>query len=368
MITYKINHVNGLYFELTGDEGKAREYDVQFIERNTNKIVFETKLKLGMYARLQRRYLSDIIVLVRYEGRTLKQVNLLDELKGKRVFITFESKAIGDSLAWMPYCLEFARVYDCKVVVSTFRNELFESVYPELEFVPRGQIVHDLFAMLEIGWYWDKHREPINPALVPLQQSATNILNLSYEELLPRLAFEPTLERPLAEKYVCISIYSTTQAKLWYYWQPLIDFLNSKGYKVIEVSKEDSMMYQKTSDLKGLTPLEDKSLQNVMNVLYHAEFFVGLSSGISWLSWALNKRVYMISNFTNPDHEFQTNCIRIINENTCRGCWNNPLFRFNKGNWMWCPEHEDTPRQFECHKLITAEHVINKIKEHEAIG
>jgi autotransporter strand-loop-strand O-heptosyltransferase len=67
----------------------------------------------------------------------------------------------------------------------------------------------------------------------------------------------------------------------------------------------------------------------------------------------------MISNFTNPDHEFQTNCIRIINQNTCRGCWNNPLFRFDKGSWMWCPEHEETPRQFECHKLITAEMVIN---------
>ena len=44
MITYKINHVNGLYFELTGDEGKGREYDVQFIERNTNKIVFKSSI------------------------------------------------------------------------------------------------------------------------------------------------------------------------------------------------------------------------------------------------------------------------------------------------------------------------------------
>ena len=96
MITYKINHVNGLYFELTGDEGKSREYEIQFIERNTNKIVFETKLKLGMYARLQRRYLSDIIILIRYEGRTLKQVNLLDELKaGSTVIIHFKSSFLS---------------------------------------------------------------------------------------------------------------------------------------------------------------------------------------------------------------------------------------------------------------------------------
>ena len=44
MISYKINHVNGLYFEITGDEGKNREYDVSFVERNTNKSVFETKM------------------------------------------------------------------------------------------------------------------------------------------------------------------------------------------------------------------------------------------------------------------------------------------------------------------------------------
>ena len=33
MITYNIHHVDGLYFELTGDEGKNREYDVTFIDK-----------------------------------------------------------------------------------------------------------------------------------------------------------------------------------------------------------------------------------------------------------------------------------------------------------------------------------------------
>ena len=252
MISYKINHVNGLYFEITGDEGKNREYDVSFVERNTNKSVFETKMKVGVWARLERKYLSDIIILVRYDGRTIKQINLLDEIRGKRVLITFESKALGDSLAWIPYCLEFAKVYDCKVIVSSFRNDLFVNVYPELEFVERGEIVHDLVAMLEIGWYWDKNKEPINPALVPLQQSATNILGLQYEEILPRINFTPS-ERPIAEKYVCISIYSTSQCKLWYYWQDVIDFLVAEGYKVFEISKEEDMMYQKTSDLKNIS-------------------------------------------------------------------------------------------------------------------
>ena len=89
---------------------------------------------------------------------------------------------------------------------------------------------------------------------------------------------------------------------------------------------------------------------------------IGLSSGLSWLSWAVGKHVFMISNFTEPDHEFTTNCTRFINKSVCNGCWNNPKFKFDKGDWDWCPEHKGTERQFECHKSITVEDVINGIK------
>ena len=130
MITYNIHHVKGLFFELTGDGGKNREYDVSFVDRKDNSTIYETKLKVNSWSRLERKYLSDIAVFVRYEGRTIKQINFLEEIKGKRVFISFESKALGDTLAWMPYCLEFAKHYDCKVIVSTFKNFLFEKVYP----------------------------------------------------------------------------------------------------------------------------------------------------------------------------------------------------------------------------------------------
>jgi autotransporter strand-loop-strand O-heptosyltransferase len=103
-------------------------------------------------------------------------------------------------------------------------------------------------------------------------------------------------------------------------------------------------------------------MENTMNVIYHSEFVIGLSSGLSWLSWALNKHVVMISNFTEADHEFTINCTRITNPSVCNGCWNNPNFKFDKGDWYWCPEHKGTERQFECHKSITADMVINQIQ------
>ncbi len=220
--------------------------------------------------------------------------------------------------------------------------------------------------MFEIGWYWDSKKEPVNPILIPLQQSASNILHIPHREIVPIIDFVPK-ERPMQEKYVCISMYSTSQCKLWYYWQDVIDFLVSKGYKVLEISKENDMMGQRTSDLRNITELEDKSIENTMNTIYHSEFFIGLSSGLSWLSYALRKKVYLISNFTNKEHEFTINTIRLYDESICNSCWNNPKFRFDKGNWKWCPEHEDTPRHFECHKLITSDKVIKAIEENEKL-
>jgi autotransporter strand-loop-strand O-heptosyltransferase len=361
MITYNLHHVNGLYFELTGDEGKDREYDIQFVDRkgkvdgmftDQHITIYETKLKPGAWARLNRKYLSDIAIFVKYQGRTVKQINILDEVKGKRVFISFESKSLGDSIAWMPYCLKFKEVYDCHVIVSTFRNELFKDVYPELEFVGRGQSVPNIIAMMEIGWYWDESKEPVHPATIPLQQAASNILCLEHEELQPRIAFTPK-ERPAVNEYICISTRSTAQCKHWYYWPELIQTLKIKGYRVFELSQE--------ADDYGAEKLEDTSLENVMNYLWYADTYIGLSSGISWLNWGLGKQGVMISNFTTEDHEFQNNCIRITNKDVCHGCWNNPMFKFNKGDWMWCPENENTPRHFECHKSISVNDVMSKL-------
>jgi autotransporter strand-loop-strand O-heptosyltransferase len=100
-----------------------------------------------------------------------------------------------------------------------------------------------------------------------------------------------------------------------------------------------------------------------MNILYHADLFIGLSSGLSWLNWALNKKTVMISNFTNEDHEFSSNTIRILNKNVCNGCWNSSDIRFDAGDWNWCPKLKNTDRQFECHKSIKIKDVINQIED-----
>lgn len=354
MLKYLIHHVDGLYFEILEDGGKNKNYRVVFFDSDKS-IIYETNLSTRGWARLERKYLSDITIMVYNDkGLPIREIKVLDEIKHKKVFISFDSEALGDNIAWMPYCLEFKKKYNCRVIVSTFYNSFFESKYPELQFVPRGRTVNDLFAMFTIGWFWNKSKEPVHPATIPLQQSAANILNIPFEEIIPEIDFTPK-DRPIEEKYIAISTQSTAQLKQWYYWQDVIDYLIADGYKVIEVSKEDC-------DFIGLTKINDKSMINTMNIIYHAEYFIGLSSGLSWVAWALKKHVVMIANFSEEGHEFTSNCTRITNTSVCHGCWNDTLFKFNMGDWNYCPENEDTQRHFECHKAIPAKNVIEKIK------
>jgi len=347
MFNYNLHNIDGLYFEVTDCD---EDYVCSFIEEKDGerKGHYSTTLGKNTWMKIGIRYISNFFVEVRNSKGSLKhRISFLQHLKGKRVFIAFGSSSLGDTIAWIPYCLEFKKKYQCDVIVSTFKNWMFKDVYPELEFVEPGSTVDNIVAMPEIGWHWDKTKEPVNPVTIPLQQAACTILHLPYKEIRPRIVDLPgvLLED---EKYVCISTRSTSECKHWDKWPELISRLKDQGYRVIELSQE--------ADDYGAEKLEDTSLERVINHLKGCEFYIGLSSGISWLAWAVKAKVVMISNFTETNHEFE--CVRVENRSVCNGCWNNPKFRFDKGNWNWCPEHEDTPRQFECHRSISVEDVM----------
>ncbi len=46
------------------------------------------------------------------------------------------------------------------------------------------------------------------------------------------------------------------------------------------------------------------------------------------------------------------------NWHACNSCWNDPKLRFDHKDFLWCPRQAGTPRQFECTRLITSEHVV----------
>jgi autotransporter strand-loop-strand O-heptosyltransferase len=343
--------VNNPFLEIKGNTDK--KYKVEFFdEKGINR--YSNEISVNHWVKLNRSYYTKWRAKITSNDQTIYEETL--DLTNKRVYISFDSKSLGDSVAWIPYVLEFKKKHNCTVIVSTFWNNLFEKTYPELEFIRPGVSVDNLNAMYNIGWYYNADREPEMPNTIPLQKTATNILGLDFEEIKPKISCNVG-QSPYSQKYVTIATNSTSGCKFWTreYWQKLINHLNSLGYQVINVSKEDN-------PFDNASKIKDTSIENTMRVIHHSEFFIGLSSGLSWLSWGLGKHVVMISNFTEEDHEFTSNCTRIINKSVCNGCWNNPNFRFDKGDWNWCPVHKGTKRQFECHKSITPEMVINQIQ------
>jgi len=347
-----LNYLDGFYVELIGDSNK--EYKLEVFD-DENNLYFSNVMRTGMWSKLNRKYYMNSFYKI-FDGDELLYSDTL-HLENKRVLISFESGSLGDTIAWIPYCEEFRKKHNCNVFISTFWNHFFEESYPNLKFVSPGSVVHNVFALYRFGWFFDKDKEPITPNLIPLQKTATNILGLEFQEIKPNITYN-ILERPIFEKYITIATQSTAGLKYWNNptgWQELVDYLTNLGYKVVHVSKE-------STNLKNIIQLTDTSMDNTINYIHHSEFFIGLSSGLSWLSWAIGKHVVMISNFTTPDHEFVSNCTRIVNHDVCNGCWNNPLFKFDKGDWNWCPEFQNTERHFECHKSITSEMVINKIQ------
>jgi len=355
-LKFNFHSVGGLFLEITSNRPSNRRFNVNFIDHN-NQSIYHANIGVNMWCRINYKYFVDATCKV-YEGEELiYEKKFTDILKGKRVFISFESESLGDTIAWMPYCLEFKKKHDCHVIVSTFKNNLFKNVYPEMEFVGRAMKVHNIVAQYEIGWFYDENREPELPNTIPLQKAATNILGLEYKEIKPRIGYH-ILPKPYSlARYVAIATHSTAGLKEWDGWPLLIELLKQQGYLVLNISKEDN-------DLKCVE-LQDKSMESTMNALHHADFFIGLSSGLSWLAWAVGKKVVMISNFSAPDHEFD--CVRVTNPAVCNSCWNNPLFKFDKGDWEWCPEHKGTDRQFECQKSITPEMVFDAIKNNNLL-
>lgn len=350
--------VNQPFLEIKGDSDSM--FDIKFFDEN-GTCHYHNKTESNRWFRLNREYFTKWNTKV-WEDDKLIYDDTLD-YKGKKVFISFDSSSLGDTIAWIPYILEFKKKHECDVVVSTHKNFLFEKVYPELEFVSPGSTVSGIHGMYVIGWFYDPNKEPEMPNTIPLQKTATNILGLDYEEIKPRIDYKVG-ESPLynkdfhyKEKYVTIATNSTSGCKFWTKegWQELINHLHELGYKVINVSKEKN-------PFKNAEQINDTSMENTMNVIHHSEFFIGLSSGLSWLAWGMGKHIVMISNFTEPDHEFTTNCTRIVKLDVCNGCWNSPIYKFDKGDWNWCPVHKGTKRQFECHKTITSKMVIDQIQ------
>ena len=286
-------------------------------------------------------------------------------LEGNRVYISFASKSLGDTMAWVPYVEEFRLKHKCELIVSTFMNYLFSDQYPDIQFVEPGDVVMNIHAQYRLGWFYnedgsvDYDMTPNDYKKQPLQKTATDILGLEHTEIRPKLKL-PNVSK---KKKVGIGFHSTAQSKYWNNpdgWQKVVDYLTSLGYECMIYSKEGDG-YMNNNYPKGVTIFEGGNLQEVINDLSTCEFFIGLGSGLSWLAWACELPLVLISGFSEKWAETTLDTYRVINESVCHGCFNSE--RLDAGDWNWCPLHKNTDRMFECTKRISSDMVIKEINK-----
>ncbi len=345
---------------------------------DTGNILFETENRGGLIHSSKRWFVRfSIEVWSIEEGQAEPRLALKHEYDaaGREILIQFPVGTLGDSIAWFSYACRFGdRHPGCRLTcaMSQLIIPLFRDAYPQIRFVATEDVAakrlsEAAYATYCLGLFFNDAAcewQPTDFRHVGLHKTAGYILGVDLTEGAPRLAL-PDDSRPIAEPYAVIAVQSTSGAKYWSNpngWREVIDFLKAHGYRVICVDQKKvhghGIMW--THIPHGAEDETGHSLVECARWLKHASLFVGLSSGLSWLAWAAGCPVVMISGYSHPDTEFDTP-YRVINWHTCNCCWNDPKFTFDHKDFLWCPRHANTPRQFECTRLITPAQVTRII-------
>ena len=346
------------------------QWRVQLRDLDSGNILFETTTRGGTFINSAKRFYVRFGVEVWQGEQSVFRHQY--QARDRDVLIQFPVGTLGDLLGWFPYAVKFQQQHECRLTcaMSELLIPLFRDAYPHISFVTHEQVdVTKFYATYSIGLFFDDADcvwQPCDFRLVGLHRTAGYILGVDPEEMPPRVVLQDD-SRPIAEPYVCIAAQSSSQTKYWNNpggWLEVVRFLKDSGYRVICIDQKPfhgtgivwNQMPHGVEDETGDKPLAERA-----RWLKHAAFFVGLSSGLAWLAWAVGTPVVMISGFTHPINEFATP-YRVFNHHACNGCWNDPRHRFDHHDFLWCPRHAGTPRQFECTRLITAHHVNSVIQ------
>ena len=356
--------VKGPFVEIKGS--KSADYKIQFIDNKTGKIHFTSNIKNNCWCRCSIEYFVEWKIII-YENDKLWYETIYNATD-KRVYIAFDSRALGDSLAWFPYVEEFRKKHNCKVITSTFMNDMFIGQYPDIEFVTPGSIVSDLYAMYSVGLFYNEDssinglKNPNNFREQTMQKMCSDILGIEYTEIKPKVK-QRNINIDNDLKQVCIGVFGTAQSKFWNNhtgWQDVVDWLNNRGYTVKLLSKENDD-YMGNQYPKGIVKHPNGPIELVMDEMKKSKAFIGIGSGLSWLSWSLDVPTVLISGFSYDWAEMKE-CYRVAApKGKCEGCFNR--LRLDAGDWNWCPDQKGTERQFECTKSITSEMVIKELEK-----
>ncbi len=348
--------------------GVQKKYQVSIYDIDSGMLIEQREQRGGDFIAGERKYFIRYRIEIRSEGKLIFEHNY--DCTGKRVYIIVPDGGLGDNLAWLPYADLFQRHHRADVccMIGEWMIRLVGDLYPGLNFMPSGgnPKLNDSYANYFCGIFSKdkKSWRPIDHQFLGMQAAVASVLGLPHDPLKCRL--HRGSKRPFPEPFVCISTMATNPGKYWNFpdgWNILIRFLKSYGYRVLDIDRDPRLYFagneytipSESEDFTGRLPLQER-----INLLEHADFFIGLPSGLSWLAWCVDAPVVMLSGFTMPNCEFPTP-YRVTNYLFCHGCWNDSNEFFDQLVPVWCPRHVGTPREIECTKAITPKMVQDVI-------
>ncbi len=293
-------------------------------------------------------------------------------LSMKKVLIRFNSGALGDTVLWFPYTEKYRIEHkldkiwvNCK---DLWADTFFKPVYPN-HILNSNHDPSSFNEIYDISCSVDAEKNRITyPSFQPLQKIISLQLGFKkFEEIRPKIYIRDKLNKKDYSNIVSIGIQSTAQAKYWNNptgWQETVDYLRSKEMTVYCLDRSYSYGNVK-ADMWNIIPdntifEQGIDINKIVSILSVSKFFIGLSSGLSWLAWAIGIPVIMISGFSDPISEFTTKMYRVHTKQGCNSCFNRS--RLDPKLWEWCPDQDENKKEmFECSKIITSKDVIKKI-------
>lgn len=353
---FRVGYFDGVSLNISGISN--REYEVKFNVVGQN--IYTVRQKVGMWSQPNPKYYLPWEVVASVDG--VEKFRQTMDLKGKRVLIQMASKALGDSIAWIPYVEEFRKKHECHVLCSGWWQEIFD--YPEIEWVKPGSEVKNIYASYQIGCFDDQpNMNPKNWRETPLQKVAADILGIPFTHLRAKLKKFPSTQNGDGRDYICFSEFSTMKNKMWNRpgaWQNVVDKCLTLGYKCISVSAEPSQ-------LNNVTKHNGQPIEKTIEDIRKCTFYIGLNHGPSWIAYALGVPVIMITGVSEEWNDFPNPFRIAINHKVCGvGCFNDPALKIDRG-WLWCPRDKD----YICTKAITEQMVfdgIDKIRKVKGVG
>lgn len=332
----------------------------------------------------EKKYLINYEIIVlksfndnMYDSIPLKVITY--DIKNKDVLIILNpslNKAnppgLGDAIAWMTAIYKF-KLKNPKTNVYVYLaykevEDIFKKKYnDEIIFISEKDVkCKKFYATYLIGCFYNNDYYFMNEDYqnISLVEWGYTILGLPHDkEFKLDLSFDYKEDKP----YVCIATHASSINKEWLCkngWYDLVKYLKNIGYNVYDIDAQD---INKSSLVSTEIPSNainktgyHISLIERAKLISGADFFIGLSSGLSWLAWCCNVPVILISGFTHPKTEFFTP-YRIINTSVCNSCWNDKDIKWLSSNT--CPRKNDMFNDsLECSMEIDLYMVIDAIK------